>query len=225
MKNLDVLETRLLASESLVAVHEAGHFVAGCVLGNESAIRISIIPDEGTLGQVLGSGTTHYEDVDAIERKVVELLAGHRAQMSLPGVSIHEALAGADDDVEHMRSLLLRLPRGREFRTMQRLRRRTDALLNDHWSIVIGIAGMLLEFEEVDADSAEEWVAWAMGSQDSNALTRALLLNPATRNTDLGKELAAAPCVDSFLRRTWESWQSFVLETHAAADALLEGIN
>lgn len=84
---------------------------------------------------------------------------------------------------------------------------------------------MLLEFEEVDAESAEEWVAWAMGSQDSNALTRSLLLNPETRNTDLGEELAAAPSVDSFLRRTWEGWQAFVLETHAAADALVEGIN
>lgn len=76
MENVDVLETRLLVSESQVAVHEAGHFVARCVLGNEPAIRISIIPYEDTLAKVLRCGTTHYEHVDEVERKVVELLAG-----------------------------------------------------------------------------------------------------------------------------------------------------
>jgi hypothetical protein len=167
------------------AIHEAGHFVVAHHLGNSLAFRLTIKPDGDTLGEVCGEAGD-WNDPEEAHATLVELLAGYRAQKRI--APLGRSLRGAYSDIEQALRILHYFPEGERLNTFFAARQKADAILAAHWEQVLGIAGLLLEQDEVDAEVADWWLLYAndrMSAEDcvkSFAFRAAVYGEPITMN-------------------------------------------
>jgi hypothetical protein len=155
-----------------IAVHEAGHFVAAYYLGVSLASSITIKPHGDTLGEVGGEGGD-WNDPKEAYAKVVELLAGYRAQKRI--ASLGSSLRGAGYDLGLVLRILRWLPVGGRLRAFFDARREADDLLTAHWDQVLGIAGLLLEQGTV-GEAAHVWLDYANDKMSAEDCVRHLAI-------------------------------------------------
>lgn len=164
----------------IVAVHEAGHAVAGALLAQEKISKISIAPSKSGMG---GYTIAYDEDelylpsIDELERKVMMLYAGRAAEFVFCGEENSQVTTGASNDIDvatqyiidianlGKSEALLELSRFGDCGTdgvledskeiAGRLWNETVSFVRDNWEAILGLQGELLEHETIDRDRFE----------------------------------------------------------------------
>lgn len=181
------------AARSETAVHEAGHFVAAHHFGYPVAGHISIEPDAERSGPV-HSESGEWSRPEEAFAKLVELLAGYRAQMRI--APLGRCLRSADQDLDiALRVLSSAFDEDSRLATFFRARRETDAILSSRWEEVLGIAGLLLECGSIDAESAEVWLDYAIGTEgvDAASVSRYFAIRAVAGGESLDRESVPPP--------------------------------
>jgi hypothetical protein len=200
-----------------IAIHEAGHFVVAHHFGHSISTTITIESEGGTLGQAISDGG-QWDDPEEAFARLVELLAGYRAQMRV--APLGRSLRGADRDLEvALRILDWAFAQDTRLTTFFRARQETDVILTSQWEHVLGIAGLLLECGSIDGETAEMWLDYASGVEgvDAAAVSHYLTMQAAVRQEDLDRESIPTP------EDVVEQWEHY-LEIGRVAFPVLTGI-
>jgi ATP-dependent Zn protease len=154
------MSARIAIERARTAYHEAGHLVVGMLLGFRCSF-VSIRPDEtrGSLGRVVplethGDPTTVDLCRRSTEHWLCVLFAGYAAEVRFAPDAREAAREGARGDDEQAETLLERAGMANHS-TRHLLRARAAELVEQHWSVIEGVARALLREEEFDADEAE----------------------------------------------------------------------
>jgi hypothetical protein len=137
----------------LTAYHEAGHAVVA--LAHDRPVhRVSILPNQGRLGQCEFGKGVFRPSQDALEREILIALAGLAAESRLAG---RYALEGAERDLRYVRRLVLQRKSERAApRYEERMLAKVEALLGDEaiWLAVESIAAELLKHGVISGRAA-----------------------------------------------------------------------
>lgn len=199
-----------------IAIHEAGHFVVAHYFGHSISATIDIEPNGDTASEVV-SDRREWDGPDEGFAKLVELLAGYRAQMRV--APLGRSLRGASHDLE-MALRILQSAFAPETRLTMffKARRKTDEILAAQWECVLGIAGLLMDCRTIDGEAAEMWLDYARGVEgvDAAAVSHYLTLRAAERRENLDRESVPTP------EDVAEQWKRYVRRAREAC-ALLTG--
>lgn len=175
------------------AIHEAGHVVAAYHFGCAVARDITIEPYGDAFDHVSFENGDWNGPNEAFA-KLVELLAGYRAQMRI--APLGRCLRGADNDLDAARRILrLAFAEDSRLATFFKARRETDAILTSRWEHVLGIAGLLLECRSIEAETAEMWLDYASQSEgvDAAAVSNYFAIRAVAAGEDLDRESVPPP--------------------------------
>lgn len=166
-------DSPMIVSERIrTAYHEAGHWVIGNVFGILQD-RVTIRPnaDRGTLGHVKSADVRVWPRDGEIQGEdiVCTYYAGFEAEVRISPETEAGARFQAEDDDERAERLLRKIDRATDA-DRERLRRRTAALVEEHWSAIERVAHELLERETLDFAEADTLCEIARGEATEDDL-------------------------------------------------------
>ena len=154
------------------AIHEAGHAVVGYLKlrGERKLLKVSIIPEEDTVGQVLWSGWPEgfdpfESDKDEVKDKLMSdflcILAGMAAEKIAYGMFPEW---GYGSDLNHAMEIADAYSAGPEEsnQLVELGLEQTEKMLIEYWPAVEALAEHLLEHECIEGEEAEQLICSAL---------------------------------------------------------------